>query len=120
MDNKFSVVPFGDGRYAIESGGAIVDDAQGYGFKSQSAAYKFMYYKANRKLIKRENKIVESFMCVNKSFSDMVCDMIFERCCAGEKLTSIDLIVIADKCGLKFPMEAGKFLDVLNRKSCRW
>ena len=116
----YEVVPFDDGRFAIQKDGVIIDDAQGWGYKTRQAAHKAMYYKLNKGSIDNENRTVVSFMKKNKSFAKDVESAMFYAVKDKEKFTADDLQDIANENSLTLPFDASKFLKIMHRKSCKW
>ena len=85
--NNFKVVSFGQNRYAIvNEKGEIIDDAQGYGYKTAQNAYKALSWKtkSNDKKTKcaewkKENpnafkKIIELFDDAMESYFKEICN----------------------------------------------
>ncbi len=117
---KFKIVPFGEDRYAVEQDGKIIDDAQGYGYRTKQGAYKAMYFKINEEKIRRENAIVINFMWNNKSFKREIEQAMFYSYKDNVKLTAEDVEDIAKNNGLELPCPAKKFLSIMMRKTCKW
>ena len=117
---EYEVVPFNNGRFAIQKDGVIIDNAQGWGYKTQQAAHKAKYYKLNKGSIDSENKTVTSFMKKNKSFSKDVESAMFYAVKDNEEFTADVLQHIADENSLTLPYDAAKFFKIMCRKSCKW
>ena len=103
-------------RYVIvdSSTGKIIDDANGYGYKSKQSAYKAGYYKLNRKKIESNKRIVKSFLKSHKDFADNVEWAMFDDLKCNEEFTIEELVEIANRYNLKLPLEASVFLKCMS------
>ena len=121
IPDDYKVVPFKIGRFAIsDADGNIIDDAQGWGYKTKVAAHKAASYKKNHGKIDSENRIVEKFFKENKSFRKDVEAALFYAVKDCVEMTVDDLKQIASDKNLELPIDAEKFFQIMNRKSCKW
>ena len=120
IPKDYKVVPFNGNRFAIaDADGIIIDNAQNWGYKTRQAAHKAAAYKMNRKKIDSENSIVASFLRKHKSFSNDVDSAMFYAVKDCVEFTASDLEEIAAENSLELPLDAGKFLKIMLRKSFR-
>lgn len=87
----------GFGRWIIidQQTGEILDDAQGYGYKSAQAAHRAYAYKtmpkAKKQRIVSTRKKVEEFWKNNEKLSDELDDMMFCAIKDGEEMSDSDI-----------------------------
>ena len=121
IPSDYQVVPFGEDRFAIAtSGGEIIDDAQGWGYKTKVSAHKAAAYKMNHKNIDGDNQKVVKFMRDNKPFREDVEAALFYAMKDGEEMTVEDVEAIVKERKLTLPLPVDKFFKVMMRKSCKW
>ena len=66
-------------RYIIvdEDTGEILDDAQGYGFRTKQGAYKAYYYNQNKEKLIEESLIIVDWWNEHKSLYNKICEDFF-------------------------------------------
>ena len=66
-------------RYIIidEDTGEILDDAQGYGYKTKQGAYKAYYYNQNKEKIIKDSLLIVEWWDKHMSLYDTICDDLF-------------------------------------------
>ena len=77
----------GEARYIIinVTTGEILDDAQGFGYKSKKKAYAGYYYKRNYAKEKNQNKAVEYWLHSHPEFCDELTYHVFAHFKEGRK-----------------------------------
>ena len=74
-------------RLVNKDTGEIIDDAQGYGYRTVQGCYKAMYYKRNRGTIKSDEKkargLIKQHKRIYKSAIEEVNSLLFEDCRDG-------------------------------------
>lgn len=77
----------GEARYVIinPTTGEILDDAQGFGYKSMKNAYAGYYYKKNYATEKNQNKAVEYWLHSHPEFCDKLTYHVFYHFKDGKK-----------------------------------
>ena len=111
----------GDKRYVVvdQESGEILDDAQGYGYKSKPNAYKAFAYKNRDKskdaLIKQKKAAVKAFCKENKDFVEGLEDDAFQIAKGSfgpeDKFNATWIKNSLAKAGFKdLPFTAGDFL----------
>ncbi len=110
----------GDKRYVIVDSqtGEILDDAQGYGFKTPRGAYAAWGYKNQGKEKRKENRIkddlLKKWFQENSSFIHKLEEELF-RVTAGkygpdEKFNAAFVTQLAKECQVELPVSPGYFI----------
>lgn len=99
-----------ESRYRIvdTETGEILDDAQGYGYKTAQNAHKAWYYKNNRKSIEKDKKIFREFLKNNKKFDREVQNLFFYSIKDGDDVTKEDIEKLAKEMNVTLPFDAKK------------
>lgn len=120
MDNnknkEYKIVPFKTDdpyikRWAIQIGGIIVDDAQGYGYKTKEGAHKSAWYKyfgGELKLIKKK-KNTEKFKKNSEKFFKMY-NQITKKINSGETNAKDIIEKIEKQLDIEVPAHLKKVL----------
>ena len=116
------IIEFGEGRYAVanKNTGEIIDDAQGWGYKTRQNAHKAVYYKLNKNKIDSENATVKNFLKNNKAFSDEIETCMWYAVKDNEEFTVDSFKTLVEEMKIELPMDADKFFKILMRKSFKW
>lgn len=118
---EYQVVDFKNDRFAIANmDGRIIDDAQGYGYKTKQSAHKAAYFIQNKSKITGENGVVVGFMRKHKDFQSECEQTVWEAFKGNEQFGITALNNIATRLNLKLPMGSERFYKVMTRKSCKW
>lgn len=72
--------------------GEIIDDAQGYGYKSIQNAYKAIHYKLNKNKIDKEKETIFKFIRNHKSFFKRLMINISDKMLHGEEVENKEII----------------------------
>jgi hypothetical protein len=94
---KYRVVPFSkntfEKRWQItDDSGKVLDDAQGYGYKTVEGAHRAWYYKNNREIIESQNDIIYRWRKNHRKVEE---DLEYAHFCAykdGTKLRAEDVV----------------------------
>jgi hypothetical protein len=98
-----------DKRYVVidEATGAIMDDAQGYGYKSAQNAHRAHTYKSMSPKKKRQRdaakRRVQRWCAEHAEFMQHVKQSMFYAMKDGENLTETDVLAILAEHGLELP-----------------
>ena len=112
------VVIGGEYRYVIieKNTGKLLDDAQGYGYKTAQGAHKAGWYKYQngKKKIDSEKSIAKQFWKLHRDIKNDVIDMLegnIKEICRGE-ITETQIITDFEKqYGFVIPKSALKYLE---------
>jgi hypothetical protein len=120
MDSKYFVVPFKsddpkEKRWAISINGVIVDNAQGFGYKTRQAAHKSAWYNFNggKQKIKKNNNDIEKFEKNNKKFYKLFLQLTMDFAKElSRKETTLNGIIktIEDELDIKVPSHIKEIL----------
>ena len=101
-------------RYMIvdTDSGEIVDDAQGWGFKSKKKAFAFLHYKLNQKEIEASRSKVKKWCKENKSFCRALDQALFYAVKDGERMTNDEIISLAKEYDLELPCDVKEFMKM--------
>ena len=105
-----------DKRYVVigEATGAIVDDAQGYGYKSAQNAHRAHAYKSMPSKKKRQRdaakRRVERWCAQHPEFMQRVEQSMFYAMKDGENVTEADVLVILAEYGLELPFSVNDLM----------
>ncbi|RBR32679.1 hypothetical protein [Enterococcus cecorum] len=106
----------GEARYIIinVTTGEILDDAQGFGYKSKKKAYAGYYYKRNYAKEKNQNKAVEYWLHSHPEFCDELTYHVFAHFKEGkkEKLDENLVQMLLREFGLDAPCKINKLITV--------
>ena len=106
----------GEARYIIINviTGEILDDAQGFGYKSKKKAYAGYYYKRNYAKEKNQNKAVEYWLHSHPEFCDELTYHVFAHFKEGkkEKLDENLVQMLLREFGLDAPCKINKLITV--------
>lgn len=106
----------GEARYIIinPTTGEILDDAQGFGYKSRKKAYTGYYYKRNYVKEKNQNKTVEYWLHSHPEFCDELTYHVFAHFKEGrkEKLDENLVQMVLKELGLDAPCKINKLIKV--------
>ena len=121
-ESNFKIIQFNRDRFiAVDSDtGEVIEDGNGYGYKTKQNAIKAAYWHFNKGQMSGENKVVEKFMKEHKSFGVWISDEMFYSMKDGEDFTAERLKQMAEEQELELPFPPAKFLKILCRKSCKW
>ena len=121
-ESNFKIIQFNGDRFiAVDPDtGEVIEDGNGYGYKTKQNAIKAAYWHFNKGQITHENKVVEKFMKEHKSFGTWISDEMFYSMKDGEDFTAERLKQMAEEQELELPFPPAKFLKILCRKSCKW
>jgi hypothetical protein len=95
----------------IDDVGIIIDDAQGYGYKSANAAHKAMWYKfkGGKKKIEEEKKELRKFEKNNKEFMKAFDDFLFLEVGVTKEELKEDFEKLEKQFNLKVPKSILKY-----------
>jgi hypothetical protein len=123
-DNKLSGKY--DERYVVidKDTGKVLDDAQGYGYKSTQAAYAAWSYKHRDKTKDKEKRLKEmqirNWMKQNKSFVKLMDELNFEICKGSygpdDKFDAKFVKKLLKEHGLSVPFTPGELLKVYRKR----
>ena len=121
-ESNFKIIQFNRDRFiAVDSDtGEVIEDGNGYGYKTKQNAIKAAYWHFNKGQMSGENKVVEKFIKEYKSFGAWISDEMFYSMKDGEDFTAERLKQMAEEQELELPFLPAKFLKILCRKSCKW
>lgn len=111
--------PYHHKRYTIidKETGEIIDDAQGYGYRSIQKAWKALYYKLNIDKIKKDKEIYEGWWKEHKDFAILCCNYFFYEVKEGNKLTPKKekeiIIELAKEKNIELPEDIKKLAKYL-------
>lgn len=105
-------------RYVIvdKDTGEILDDAQGYGFKTAEKAYKCFHYKHRSQEQKDKEKVILEWIKDHKDFVDGLVDIEFHLLKEGDNLSSKIVADLFKESGLNVNFTAKEFLSVYRRR----
>lgn len=114
---------FEPARYCIvnRDTGEVVDDAQGYGYKTTQKAYASFGFKGRHKNVKAHAKkrkkrrnAVRKWVDKHRAFGDALEDEVFQRLKNGEQpFAPADVEALLARFGLECPYSAAELLDSL-------
>lgn len=115
--NVIAVRNFED-RYVIvdKDTGEILDDAQGYGFRTAEKAYKCYHYKHRSQKQKDKEKEIKDWIKDHKDFVDGLADVEFYQLKEGGTLNSKIVAESFKESGLNVNFTAKEFLAVYRRR----
>lgn len=91
----------------------VIDDANGYGYKTKQNAYKAGYYKSNTNNIKSNRIAVEKFLKNHKQFADNIEWVMLDDLKCGEEFTVAELEAIAKEHNIELPIRPDLFLKYI-------
>ena len=103
-------------RYIIidKETGEILDNAQGYGYKSKQNAYKCYAYKLKHKNLKQHSRktkqIVNNFINKHKSLFNQLEDILFHAAKDNEKITDKQIKQFLTDNNIELPCTYNKFM----------
>ena len=109
-------VQYKEKRYMVVDGktGEIVDNAQGWGFKSIKNAYTCLYHKLNRKELDDEKRTVKKWLEEHKTFKDRLEDMLWYAAKDGDKITEGMVLKLAEDLSVDVPFKTKRLLKYLD------
>lgn len=115
--NVIAVRNFED-RYVIvdKDTGEILDDAQGYGFRTAEKAYKCYHYKHRSQEQKDKEKVILEWITNHKDFVSNLEDIEFYLLKEGGTLNSKIVTELFKESGLSVDFTAKEFLNVYRRR----
>lgn len=105
-------------RYVVvdKDTGEILDDAQGYGFKTAEKAYKCFHYKHRSQEQKDKEKVILEWIKDHKDFVDGLVDIEFHLLKEEGTLNSKIVTELFKESGLNVNFTAKEFLSVYRRR----
>jgi hypothetical protein len=105
-------------RYVVvdKDTGEILDDAQGYGFKTAEKAYKCFHYKHRSQEQRDKEKEIKAWIKDHKEFVDGLEDVEFYQLKSGGTLNSKIVAELLKESGLNVNFTAKEFLAVYRRR----
>lgn len=105
-------------RYVVvdKDTGEILDDAQGYGFKTAEKAYKCFHYKHRSQEQRDKEKVILEWIKDHKEFVDGLVDIEFYLLKEGGTLNSKIVTELFKESGLNVNFTAKEFLTVYRRR----
>lgn len=118
VPENWTVIPRGDRFIIVErETNNVIDDAQGYGFKTKDGAYKAAYYKLNQKSIIHKQRVVNNFLENHPEFNWRLCDLMMDAAKFNGSVQPEMVEQLADELSQVLPYSGEEFLRILNSKS---
>lgn len=118
VPENWTVIPRGDRFIIVErETNNVIDDAQGYGFKTKDGAYKAAYYKLNQKSIIHKQRVVNNFLENHPEFNWRLCDLMMDAAKFNGSVQPDMVEQLADELSQVLPYSGEEFLRILNSKS---
>ena len=118
VPENWTVIPRGDRFIIVErETNNVIDDAQGYGFKTKDGAYKAAYYKLNQKSIIHKQRVVNNFLENHPEFNWRLCDLMMDAAKFNGSVQPEMVEQLADELSQVLPYSEEEFLRILNSKS---
>lgn len=118
VPENWTVIPRGDRFIIVErETNNVIDDAQGYGFKTKDGAYKAAYYKLNQKSIIHKQRVVNNFLENHPEFNWRLCDLMMDAAKFNGSVQPEMVEQLADELSQILPYSGEEFLRILNSKS---
>lgn len=119
MENNYKVVKSGERYIVVSYDGEVLDDAQGYGFKTPQAAYKCMAYKSKSMKELTDNKlrkhIAKKWFDKHKELKEDIVDYFYQYCrMYGEEPTNKMVAEIFQDSLTPAPMKAEWMVRYIN------
>lgn len=101
-----------DKRFMIVNAetGEVLDDAQGWGYKSAENAYRAFYYKQNRSSIESKKNKIKKWITKHPEFESDLEDVLFQYAKYDDKMTGKDVEEMAKTRSLELPCDGTTFL----------
>lgn len=118
VPENWTVIPRGDRFIIVErETNNVIDDAQGYGYKTKDGAYKAAYYKLNQKSIIHKQRVVNNFLENHPEFNWRLCDLMMDAAKFNGSVQPEMVEQLADELSQVLPYSGEEFLRILNSKS---
>lgn len=118
VPENWTVIPRGDRFIIVErETNNVIDDAQGYGFKTKDGAYKAAYYKLNQKSIIHKQRVVNNFLENHPEFNWQLCDLMMDAAKFNGSVQPEMVEQLASELSQVLPYSGEEFLRILNSKS---
>ena len=118
VPEDWTVIPKGDRFIIVEKGtNNLIDDAQGYGYKTKDGAYKAAYYKLNQKSIIHKQRVVNNFLENHPEFNWRLCDLMMDAAKFNGSVQPEMVDSLASELNQVMPYSAEEFLRILNSKN---
>ena len=118
VPENWTIIPRGDRFIIVErETNNVIDDAQGYGYKTKDGAYKAAYYKLNQKSIIHKQRVVNNFLENHPEFNWRLCDLMMDAAKFNGSVQPEMVEQLADELSQVLPYSGEEFLRILNSKS---
>lgn len=99
--------PHSERRFQIvnEDTGEVVDNAQGYGFKTAQKAYRFLAWKFGKKQKDKdwEKKMVQAYIKQNPGLEEELVELTLRGIKEGQQITEEDIVELLEDLGVEKP-----------------